>query len=59
MSSSIFKCFKCDVYTIKEKCPKCNKKTNTIKPPKFSLDYKYASYRRKVKKPELLEKGLL
>ena len=59
MSSSIFKCNKCNLHTLKENCPKCNKKTNTVKPPKFSIQDKYADYRRKAKRPELEKNGLL
>ena len=59
MSSSIFKCNKCGEYTLKEKCSKCGQKTNTVKPAKFSIQDKYADYRRKAKKPELEKNGLL
>jgi len=41
-----------------EECPKCKNKTILPKPPKFSLEDKYAGYRRKVIKEELIQKGL-
>lgn len=55
----ILTCGSCSVYTMKQECPKCSKKTVEAKPPRFSLDDKYASYRREVKRKELEEKGLL
>jgi len=45
----IKKCFSCEIYTLKEKCPKCGKKTRTPHPPKFSPEDKYGKYRRKAK----------
>ena len=47
------------LYTMKQECPKCSGKTVEAKPPKFSLDDKYASYRREVKEKEREEKGLV
>lgn len=44
---------------MKQECPKCSLKTVEARPPRFSLDDKYASYRREVKEKELKEKGLL
>ena len=44
-------------YTMKEKCPHCGAATVLPKPPKFSLEDKYAGYRRDSKKKELVEKG--
>lgn len=54
----IQKCLKCDNYTLKEICPKCQTKTISPKPPKFSPEDKYGEYRRKEKKIILKEKGL-
>ena len=54
----ILKCSKCEKYTMKEKC-ECGGEAVNVKPPKFSIEDKYGSYRRKVKKPELTKKGLL
>ncbi len=45
----IFKCWGCDRYTIKEKCPICGKKTKSTRPPKFSLEDKFGKYRRILK----------
>jgi H/ACA ribonucleoprotein complex subunit 3 len=52
-------CSKCKVYSMQDTCPKCSGETVLPKPPKFSLNDKYASYRRESKKKELEEKGLL
>ena len=52
-------CSNCKIYSMQDKCPKCSKETVLAKPPKFSLNDKYASYRRESKKKELEEKGLL
>ena len=52
-------CGTCKVYTMKQECPKCSLKTVEAKPPRFSLDDKYSSYRREVKREELEEKGLV
>ncbi|MFH0978416.1 MAG: RNA-protein complex protein Nop10 [Candidatus Woesearchaeota archaeon] len=54
----ILKCQKCGKYTLKEKCS-CGGKAVSPRPARFSPDDKYAAYRRKVKKKELEEKGLL
>ena len=53
------KCFNCNVYTMKEKCPKCNNQANVAAPVKFSPEDKYGVYRRKAKKESLLKEGLL
>jgi|TARA_B100001971_G_scaffold132295_1_gene122123 H/ACA ribonucleoprotein complex subunit 3 len=55
----IFKCPKCSCYTLKESCPGCKHKTIMPRPPKFSPEDKYGSYRRKVKTQALKDKGLL
>ncbi len=39
------KCRKCDVYTFKEKCPRCGAKTVIPHPPRFSPEDKYVKYR--------------
>ncbi len=54
----IFKCGECSAYTLKEEC-KCGGKAVTTKPPKYSPEDKYASYRRKAKKDLLEKEGLL
>ncbi|MBW2998000.1 RNA-protein complex protein Nop10 [Candidatus Woesearchaeota archaeon] len=43
----IYKCEKCSNYTLKEEC--CREKTKEIKPAKYSVEDKYAKYRRKYK----------
>lgn len=48
MTKHILKCTSCGNYTLKEKC-KCGSKAMTPKPAKFSIEDKYASYRRKAK----------
>lgn len=44
------KCPKCKNYTLKDYCSKCNIKTITVKPPRFSPEDKYGKYRRILKK---------
>lgn len=58
MAEHIHQCNSCRSYTLEKKCPSCGEKTASPKPPKFSLDDKYAELRRKVKKEELVKKGL-
>jgi len=55
----IFKCSRCGEYTMNEVCPKCGSKALNPKPQKYSPEDKYADYRRKAKKEELVKKGLL
>ena len=55
----ILVCESCSKYTMKQQCPQCSGKTVEARPPKFSLDDKYASYRREVKETERIEKGLI
>ena len=54
----ILKCSECEQYTMEESC-KCGAKAFIVKPPKYSPEDKYGSYRRKVKKQELIKGGLL
>lgn len=56
---NILKCPKCYRYTMKAVCPNCREKTINIRPPKFSLEDKFAHYRRETKRMLLKEKGLL
>jgi len=58
MASHIYKCAKCDIYTLNKICASCNQETIMPKPPKFSPINKYAGYQRAVKIKELKEKGL-
>jgi len=48
--TEILKCPNCNNYTIKDICDKCNIKTLTIKPAKFSIEDKQGYYRRLYKK---------
>ncbi len=50
MSKKILYCKSCDVFTLKEKCPKCGAKTLSTQPAKFSPEDKYGKYRRMAKK---------
>jgi H/ACA ribonucleoprotein complex subunit 3 len=36
-------------YTMKDICPKCSKKALSSRPPKYSVEDKYAEYRRRAK----------
>jgi len=44
------KCNSCGVYTLKEKCPKCNQPTASPHPASFSPEDKYGKYRRQIAK---------
>lgn len=57
MAQHIHQCTSCQHYTLEEKCPVCDTATILPKPPKFSLDDKYAGLRREVKQKEWREKG--
>lgn len=52
----IYKCLKCNKYTLKETC---HGKTIRPIPMKYSPEDKYASYRRQLKKEMLINKGIL
>ena len=54
----IMKC-SCGAYTLKQVCPKCSSAAFSPRPPKYSPDDAYASYRREAKKNELARSGLL
>ncbi len=41
-------CRKCWIYTFKDRCPKCSKKTETPHPPKYSPVDKWGKYRRRI-----------
>ncbi len=49
MKTEILICEKCHAYTMNKVCPKCNSKTITQKPAKFSIEDKYGKYRRMLK----------
>jgi len=44
------KCKECFVYTFKEKCPKCGKRTSDPSPSSYSPEDKYGKYRRMEKR---------
>ncbi|RLE39624.1 ribosome biogenesis protein [Candidatus Woesearchaeota archaeon] len=54
----ILKCSKCGGYTLNKKC-RCGGIAATIKPPKYSVEDKYAKYRREIKRKEREEAGIL
>ena len=49
MKKEILKCPKCKAYTLENICKKCNIKTLTPKPAKFSIEDKTGRWRRKYK----------
>ena len=53
MLKKIYKCSKCNVYTLEQTCSKCGEKVFDPKPAKFSIEDKYGKYRRLAKKDEL------
>lgn len=55
----LLKCNSCKLYTMKEACPECKKKTSPIKPPKYSPEDKYAKYRRIATLEQRKERDLL
>ncbi|MDF1537832.1 MAG: RNA-protein complex protein Nop10 [Candidatus Thorarchaeota archaeon] len=47
----LFKCSKCNTYTLSEKgCPKCGSDVSSPSPPRYSPQDKYGKYRREAKK---------
>ena len=58
MAQHIYHCSACRSYTLAELCPRCGQKTLLPRPPKFSLDDKYAPLRREARKEGWREKGL-
>ncbi|HID27987.1 MAG: RNA-protein complex protein Nop10 [Methanosarcinales archaeon] len=55
MKSKILKCIKCNIYTLKDICPKCKSETKNSRPAKFSLEDPYGKYRRIMKKEILFK----
>ncbi|RMW39588.1 MAG: RNA-protein complex protein Nop10 [Candidatus Nitrosopelagicus sp.] len=45
MKFQLRKCMKCNSYTLKNTCKKCNEETKSVHPAKFSPDDKYLRYR--------------
>lgn len=50
MKQQIFYCKNCDLFTLKNKCPRCNEKPENPRPAKYSLEDKWGAYRRIAKK---------
>ena len=47
----LYKCSKCGQYTLEQKkCPECGGPVSSPKPPKYSPQDKYGTYRRKAKR---------
>jgi len=46
----LLRCPSCGKYTLESLCPNCTIMTINPDPPKFSIQDKYGSYRRKMKK---------
>lgn len=45
----ILRCLKCNTYTLKETCTKCDNKTTNPKPARYKNEDKYSKYRREYK----------
>ncbi|NOZ81459.1 MAG: ribosome biogenesis protein [DPANN group archaeon] len=58
MAHHILYCVADRSYTLRDTCPDGSAALSR-KPPKYSVEDKYASYRRKVKRPVLEARGLL
>ncbi len=58
MAEHIYKCLFCEKYTMERKCSLCSKETIIPRPPKFSLNDKYAELKRTTKIKELVKAGL-
>ncbi|MFX0078035.1 MAG: RNA-protein complex protein Nop10 [Candidatus Hermodarchaeota archaeon] len=51
MTKLLKKCSQCNTYTLnQEKCPTCNSSVKNAHPARFSIEDRYGSYRRKMKK---------
>lgn len=46
VQTKFWKCLACNLYTLKETCPKCGGPTRNPMPPRFSPKDPYAKYRR-------------
>jgi len=55
----ILKCENCRAYTLRDVCGKCKQAAVLSRPAKFSIDDKYADYRRKAKFNMLKNRGWL
>lgn len=59
MSKHILKCEHCGQYTLQTICPACSSTAVPVKPLKYSPEDPYGDYRRKAKRPMLLQQGLI
>lgn len=50
MRTSIRKCRICRIYTMREICPSCGKRTAMALPPRYSPDDRFGKYRRMLKR---------
>ncbi|MHA2429277.1 MAG: RNA-protein complex protein Nop10 [Candidatus Hermodarchaeia archaeon] len=51
MTKLLKKCSQCNTYTLnQEYCPTCNGSVKNAHPARFSIEDRYGSYRRKMKK---------
>lgn len=49
----LLRCASCKAYLIGQECPSCGgKRTISAQPPKFSVEDKYAKYRRMAKEQQ-------
>ncbi|MEA3558760.1 MAG: RNA-protein complex protein Nop10 [Candidatus Thermoplasmatota archaeon] len=46
MRSRIRKCRKCNLFSLRDKCPECGSTTENTFPPRYSPQDKYGRYRR-------------
>jgi len=59
MAKHIMKCSTCGQYTMDDTCKACKIRTVQPRPPKYSPEDKYSEYRRRAKKEQLKDEGLL
>ncbi len=46
MRSKILRCRECNLYSMKENCPKCGRPTSITRPARYSPEDRYGKYRR-------------
>jgi len=46
MKQLLFKCFSCDRYSMKQKCPLCKGETIAMAPARYSPEDRWGKYRR-------------
>lgn len=52
MASTILRCKQCHTYSIAQTCKHCGGTCVMCKPPRYSVEDKYAKYRRMAKEEE-------